>query len=104
MSNKTTVSEAQTLIAEAKVRSRKRGERDVRHMIMYDVKALFRHAPDLDELPVLAQGQADDLVFEHLDNDVHVGCFRIWRNRMDEGPRVSMEVLVDGRWITHEAD
>lgn len=93
------ISEAEELIADAKARSRV--ERDLRHLVRFDVKDMFR-GKRAQNLPALAVGQTDDLIFEHLDSDSRVGSFRIWRSRVGEG--ISMEDLVDGRWVINPCD
>lgn len=102
------IREARQLIRDIKREALAQGGRDHRYLTMYEVKNLFRgaaHTGELDTVPALAVGQADDLVFEHIDRtpQQRVGSFRIWRSRVG-GPPVSMEVLVDGRWVLHEAD
>lgn len=93
------VAEAEALIDDVKARSRT--ERDLRHLVRFDVKDMFR-GTRAQSLPALAVGQTDDLVFEHLDSDSRVGSFRIWRSRVGEG--ISMEDYVDGRWVINPCD
>lgn len=93
------IAEAEAMIADVKARSRI--ERDLRHIVRFDVKDLFK-GKRAQSLPALAIGQTDDLVFEHRDSDTKVGSFRIWRSRVGEG--ISMEDYVDGRWVINPCD
>lgn len=71
---------------------------------MFDM-SLYR---ELDELPTLAEGQADDLKLDTRDMDIavdfdHGGSVRVWVSRVKAG-EIEAERCVDGRYMPGDDD
>ena len=63
---------------------------------------------ELDELPTLAQGQADDLKIDTRDLDTavdfeHGGSVRVWVSRVEPG-EIEAERCIDGRYVPGDDD
>jgi hypothetical protein len=63
---------------------------------------------ELDELPTLAQGQADDLKIDTRDLETgvdfeHGGSVRVWVSRVERG-EIEAERCINGRYVPGDDD